>query len=190
MNKKLIWLAVVLSITFFGCVQIPSVHETRAEQLAVSSVQDVPIEYEKGALFNVEPRYIEQFEQLEITKQSGLTTFYSHYEKAIIHELEAKGYVYTNDLNADFSVKYGLALGEDFTDDQLSQELGVVPGLNATEGLAKGSFIIYIQDSAMEKRVWRGAVQGFVHDSYSEEERIERVTKVVSMVLRNALTHK
>lgn len=190
MNKKLIWVVAFLSTSLLGCVQVTPVDESRSQQLAVSSVQDYPFEYKVGDRFNVVPRHAPQFEQFDVAKRRNLNTFYKLYEKAIIKELKSKGFVHSSSPRTDFSVGYGLALGKDFTDEQLSEKFGVVPGLNEIDDLEKGSFIIYIEDSAMEKRVWRGAVQGFVQDGYSEEEQNERVTMVVNMILRQALTQQ
>ncbi len=183
MKKQLTCFAFILSLCISGCVQVNPVDENRVNQIAVSSVHDFPMNYSKGASFNLVPRFVPQFEQLDANKRKNITVFYELFAKAIIADLQAKGFVYSSTGKADFSVGYGLALDKDFNDEQINDKFGVMPGLIAADDLEKGSFIIYIEDSAMAKRVWRGAVQGFVQEGSSEQERHQRVTKMVNTVL-------
>jgi len=57
--------------------------------------------------------------------------------------------------------------------------------LKATNDLEKSSFIIYIEDRVMAKPVWRGAVQGFIQEEHSAQEREQSAMFVVSTALRS-----
>ncbi|WP_286264964.1 DUF4136 domain-containing protein [Thalassotalea atypica] len=180
MKKLIQCLALIPFILITGCVQVDSAQHSRASQLAISSVRDLPIKYPSGAKFSLSPRYSEQLSITEAQMQQA----YDVYATQIIQSLESKGYQYTTESNPHFYVGYGIALGKDLSDQAINQKFGVLPGLPSVDDLEKGSFLIYIEDSAMEKQVWRGAIQGFVHEDYSEQEREQRAAYIVNAVLR------
>jgi len=57
-------------------------------------------------------------------------------------------------------------------------------GVINSEGLDKGSFLIYIEDVATGQKVWRGAAQGFVHDDLNEGQRQQRAADIVANVMK------
>ena len=108
---------------------------------------------------------------------------YNMYAKAITQVLTAAGYQHVDNGQVDFEVGYGLALSADLSDSAISEKFGVSPGLHGQATLEKGSFLIYIEDSASQQRVWRGVAQGFVHDEYNNEQRVQRAINTVNHIV-------
>ena len=185
MNKNLIGLT-LLFVFLSGCVQVNSVPDYRSSQLAVSSVRDFPVHYKEGATFSLTPRYGEQ----QASHQAAMKQAYETYADQIIKLLEANGYQHEPNATPDFYVGYGIALNQDFSDKDLNEKFGVLPGLQDVDDMERGSFLIYIEDVVMAKPVWRGAVQGFVQDEFSAQEREQRAANVVGIVFRQFLATK
>lgn len=185
MNKNLIGLTLLLVI-LSGCVQVNSVPDHRGSQLAVSSVRDFPVSYKAGATFSLLPKYGER----QASHKANMEHVYNMYGDQIIKLLETKGYQHKPNATPDFYVGYGIALKKDFSDQELNEKFGVLPGLQDIDDMERGSFLIYIEDVVMAKPVWRGAVQGFVQDEFSAQEREQRVANVVEIVFRQFLASK
>ncbi|WP_258872169.1 DUF4136 domain-containing protein [Thalassotalea euphylliae] len=171
-------------------VQPADKDQAKQSQLAISSVRDMPISYAKGAKFSLSPKFINaSFSQAE------QASIYESYSKAVNQALLAAGYQPSNNQpsnnqQAEFTVVFGLALQQDLPDSKISEEFGVLPGLSSAERLEKGSFLIYIEDNITNQRIWRGAVQGFVHQDFSPAQREQRAVTVVNSVLSSFLSMK
>jgi len=85
--------------------------------------------------------------------------------------------------HVDFSVGFGLALKEGFSDQKLAEKFGVMLGLPEKVNLEKGNFIIFIKDSNSRSIVWRGAVQEFIDVRLDKNERIAKTSNVVNSLL-------
>ncbi len=163
-----------------ACVQVPNTPKTNKSQLAVSSVRDVPTSYQQGSTFALSPKYLEKV-SLNPEQQENA---YQMYGDAIINSLQAQGYqVATGSDTPDFLVGYGVALSEDLSDERINEIFGVTPGLHNAHAISKGSFLVYIKDVSSDQKVWRGAVQGFVQDELSAEQRLVKAKTIVNSVL-------
>lgn len=174
------------SITFIGlmmlsaCVQVVKPAVDRSSALAVSSVWDIPTKYPAGSTFSLSPKYLENVS----LKPEQIKAIYQLYAQAIIEQFSKKGYIFSeNDHGVDFYIGFAVALSNDLSDKKISEKLGVTPGLQAKDEFRKGSFLMYVEDETSRQRVWRGAVQGFVHENYNSAERKQRVDVVVVMAL-------
>ena len=176
-------IASCLVMTLIGCVQVNSEADYGAlkkEQLASSSVTDIEKQYEQGSKFSISPVHLYS-PQLR-TEELG--NIYEIYQRAIAKRLTDAGYHLSTDTqSSDFVVGFALALEADFSDETINERFGVSPGLTVLEDLEKGSFLIYIQDVESHQRIWRGAVQGFVHEELSPVQREQRASKIVDSVL-------
>ncbi|WP_448553652.1 DUF4136 domain-containing protein [Thalassotalea montiporae] len=188
MNKLCYPLMLFCTLLVSACVQTvqpTDKDQVRQSQLAISSVRDMPISYAKGAKFSLSPKFINaSFSQAE------QASIYESYSKAINQALLAAGYQPSDNGQGEFTVVYGLALQQDLPDSKISEEFGVLPGLSSAERLEKGSFLIYIEDNITNQRIWRGAVQGFVHQDFSPAQREQRAVTVVNSVLSSFLSMK
>jgi hypothetical protein len=174
-------IALAVSLLASACVTVPQAPKVKQNQLAISSVRDMPISYAAGSLFSLAPKYVEQTS----LKPEQTQNIYKLYADAIISDLSNHGFKNTLKSNDSvFHVGFEVALTSDLSDQKLSEEFGVAPGLPSNENLKKASFIIYVEDARTTEKVWRGAVQGFAHEDINEAEREQRVAAIVSRVLK------
>lgn len=181
--KKNISLALALFSCLFvsACVTVPQEKQINKNQLAISSVRDIPISYPLGSLFSLAPKYVKETS----LKPAQTQTVYKLYANAIIADLKTHGYKNTEDASSSvFHVGFGIALASDLSDEVISDKFGITPGLPSNDELKKGSFLIYIEDALTGKKVWRGAVQGFAHEDMNDTEREQRTAAIVNRVMK------
>jgi hypothetical protein len=181
--KKNISLAVILFSCLFisACVTVPQEKSVNKNQLAISSVRDIPISYPQGSLFSLAPKYVKETS----LKPEQTQTAYQFYANAIIADLNSHGFENTDDASSSvFHVGFGIALASDLSDQTINDKFGITPGLPGNDELRKGSFLIYIEDALTGKKVWRGVVQGFAHEDMNEIEREQRTTAIVNRVMK------
>lgn len=178
---KNITLSVVLATLLVGCVQVPQESLSQQSKLAISSVRDIPVSYAQGSEFSLAPKYVKETS----LKPAQTQAIYKLYADAIVADLEQHGFT-SKPLAGEvkFHVGFGVALADDLPDETINEKFGVSPGLPESDGLEKGSFLIYIEDALTGKRVWRGAAQGFAHLDISKEERKQRAENIVASVLK------
>lgn len=180
MKKKISLFVMLLSSWgLIGCVQM--VPEYNNNQLAISSVRDLPISYPKGSLFLLSPKYV-----IETSLKAEQTqAIYQIYSKAIVSDLTKNGYMNGQAMQKTaFYVGFGIALSDDFSDEKINKKFGVTPGLPEKADVKKGSFLIYIEDAITGQRVWRGIAQGFANNQLTPEQRQQRATKIVANVMK------
>ncbi len=168
----------IVCLVISGCVVVVDQPTKRQSQLAISSVWDIPKDFPVGATFKLVPKYIEDASYTAEQQQS----IYQIYADAITQSMVSRGYQHSN-TTADINLGFGVALSQDLSDVIIGEKFGVTPGLQAFGDFEKGSFLIYIEDADSSQRVWRGAVQGFVQDDYSMDERAARAAKIANMLL-------
>lgn len=180
--KKNISLLVFLSMwALVACVQVPVEKNSRANQLAISSVRDLPVSYPEGSIFSLSPKYVKETS----LKTEQTQAIYQFYSRAIVRDLQNNGFVNTlSAVQPAFYVGFGLALTDDFSDDIIIEKFGISPGLSEQNNLMKGSFLIYIEDASTGEQVWRGIAQAFAHKDLSAEQRKQRTERVVSEVMK------
>lgn len=181
--KKNITVAIALFSSLFisACVTVQVQPQVNKNQLAISSVRDIPISYSPGSQFSLAPKYVEETS----LKPEQTQAVYQLYANAIIADLNSHGFKNTADSsNSAFHVGFGVALASDLSDKTINDEFGITPGLPGNDDLKKGSFLIYIEDARTGKKVWRGAVQGFAHEDANEAEREHRTAAIVSRVMK------
>lgn len=164
-----------------GCVQVTPEQKQNNNQLAISSVRDLPFSYSQGSLFSLAPKYIKETS----LKAEQTQAIYHIYSKAIVNNLTKNGFIHEPATQqAAFYVGFGIALSDDFSDEKISEKFGVTPGLPEKLDLKRGSFLIYIEDGVTEQRVWRGIAQGFANKELTSEQRQQRAIKIVANVMK------
>jgi hypothetical protein len=183
MNKKIMLISALLAgFLLASCVQVPqeSIQTRKQNNVAISSVRDMPVNFPQGSLFSLAPKYVKET-SLKATQTQSI---YALYSNAIVNDLIQHGFnKASSSKSAAFHVGFGIALESDLSDATINEKFGVTPGLPHSEGLQKGSFLIYIQDAVTGHRVWRGAAQGFAHEDISTNEREVRVENIVNTVM-------
>lgn len=180
--KKNISVAILLLSSFFmsACVTVPQEATVNKNQLAISSVRDIPISYASGSTFSLSPKYVKETS----LKTEQTQEIYKLYSDAIIADLTERGFKESSDAKtAEFHVGFGLALASDLSDKKISEKFGITPGLPGNENFQKASFLIYIEDSQTGKKVWRGAAQGFAHEEFDKSDRQKRAEAIVKRVM-------
>lgn len=181
--KKNISIAIALfsSLIVSACVTVPQEPQVNKNQLAISSVRDIPISYSQGSQFSLAPKYVKETS----LKANQTQAIYKFYSDAIIADLNEHGFKNTTDANnAAFHVGFGIALASDLSDETINDKFGITPGLPSNDKLKKGSFLIYIEDARTGQKVWRGAAQGFAHEDNNEVERAQRTAAIVNRVMK------
>ncbi|TYK65843.1 DUF4136 domain-containing protein [Colwellia echini] len=172
--------ALISSLLISACVTVPQEPQVNKNKLAISSVRDIPISYPQGSRFSLSPKYVKETS----LKASQMQSIYKTYADAIVSDLSGNGFINISDAKAaDFHVGFEIALASDLSDKELSNEIGISPGLPANDKMKRGSFLIYIEDARSGKKVWRGAAQGFVHEDVDASERTNRAAAIVKRVL-------
>lgn len=174
-------IAFATSLFVSACVTVPQEPQRNKNQLAISSVRDIPISYSQGSQFSLAPKYVKETS----LKAEQTQTVYKLYADAIIADLINHGFKNTDDsANSAFHVGFGIALASDLSDKTINEKFGITPGLPSSGELKKGSFLIYIEDARTGKTVWRGAAQGFAHEENNDEQREHRTAKIVNRVMK------
>lgn len=174
-------IALFSSLFVSACVTVPQQTYANKNQLAISSVRDIPISYSQGSLFSLAPKYVKETS----LKAEQTQVIYKLYADAIIADLNSHGFKSTDETkNVAFHVSFGIALASDLSDTMINDKFGITPGLPNNEALKKGSFLVYIEDACTEKKEWRGATQGFAHQDSNEAQRTQRTESIVSRVMK------
>jgi len=173
-------IAFATSLLVSACVTVPQEPQLNKNQLAISSVRDIPISYSQGSQFSLAPKYVKETS----LKAEQTQSVYKLYADAIIADLSHHGFKNTDDsANSAFHVGFGIALASDLSDKTINEKFGISPGLPSHGELKKGSFLIYIEDARTGKKVWRGAAQGFAHEDLDETQRVQRAAAIVARVM-------
>lgn len=174
-------IAFATSLLVSACVTVPQEPQLNKNQLAISSVRDIPLSYSQGSQFSLAPNYVKETS----LKPEQIQSVYKLYADAIIADLSNHGFKNTDDsANSAFHVGFGIALASDLPDKTINEKFGITPGLPSSDDLRKGSFLIYIEDARTGKKVWRGAVQGFAHEGKNEAQRMQRTAAIVARVMK------
>ncbi len=180
MKYRFKFLTILLAVVLSACVQVPQERPTSKKQVAISSVRDLPTQYPAGSTFALSPKYLKHVS----FKAEQVKNIYNTYTSAIVSSLQSQGYVLADhNTPAQFYVGFGVALDDDLKDTKISDKFGISPGLQSVENMDKGSFLIFIEDADSSSMVWRGAVQGYVQEEFSEQERHNRANKIVHKLL-------
>jgi len=172
---------VLITLTLSACVQVTPESKQNNNQLAISSVRDLPFNYPQKSLFSLSPKYVKETS----LKAKQTQAVYHLYTNAIVNDLQQNGFVIAQKgQQTAFHVGFGVALSNDLSDEKINEKFGVSPGLPEKNDLNKGSFLIYIEDAITGKRVWRGIAQGFALEGITIEQRQQRTAVIVASVMK------
>lgn len=111
-------------------------------------------------------------------------------EAEIKNNIINKGLVFVESVNgASYAIAYTAALESSLDDDQIISRFGLLPGMaSVPEGdknIEKGSLIIYAFDNRSGDIIWRSAAQVGVEFERSDEERKQRVIRIVAEMFQS-----
>ena len=106
-------------------------------------------------------------------------------EKEIVKNISAKEMSFVESVNgASYAVAYTAALESSLDDSQIIQRYGLLPGNTQIptddDNIEKGSLIIYVFNTRTDSVIWRSAAQVGVHFDMTDDERKERVERIVA----------
>ena len=174
------WLLVIsIAVTTLGCVQVVE-HQPEYSNvnLAISSVWDSPSNIPKSSTYLIHPKYLKN-PSYYASKQQDI---YQVFANAIDNSMTQHGLINQQE-QPDYVVTFAVALASDLSDDEISNKLGVTPGLKTHDGEKKASFMVYVENNRTKESVWRGTVQGIIYDGLDSNERELRINHVVNGVL-------
>ena len=169
------------AITLSACVQVTNTSAIdKSAKVAISTVRDAATQFPQGSAYVVKAHYVDHAS----TPAAQQDALYGRFVGAITNNLNRNGYVQTAErTNARFQVGYGVASSNDFSDEKMNEVFGVMPGLQSSGELQKGSFVIYVQDLKTGQQIWRGVAQGFARENLNTAQQQARAQKTVDTVL-------
>ncbi len=148
MQQRIVGL-LLSALLVVGCSNTQQEIKPTASQLAISSVQDAPFFYPKGANFAIDPKFVSS----EVVSQAQEQALYQSVTLYLEQAFKARGYNFvTMEQAPDFVVKFAVALSQDLTDEMISEHFGVTPGLSNEQSLYKASVLIAVDDHKTEQR--------------------------------------
>lgn len=90
---------------------------------------------------------------------------------------------------SDLLIGFTLARESWLTDQEISQNYGIAPGLPSTRdrinGYEKGTVIIDVADAETRTLIWRGALQALPRSDIPDDARRERISESVKILIDN-----
>lgn len=110
-------------------------------------------------------------------------------EKEIKNNIVSKEFVFVESAsNAKYTIAYTAALESSLDDSEVISRFGLLPGManipKDDANIEKGNLIIYVFDNRSGDVIWRSAAQVGVEFDMSDEQRHERITRVVAEMLQ------
>ena len=109
----------------------------------------------------------------------------SLYRSEITSALSDKGFKQVTGPDSDFELGFLLALPTSLGDEQILQQFGFNPGLQAGGGnrLEKGTLVIILIDPRSGRSLWRGALQAAVDFDANDTARKQRAKLAVDQLI-------
>ena len=104
-------------------------------------------------------------------------------DEAIKHVITQKSYAFTDNRKGSLLIQYHVSLASELNDTALTLKYGLSPGLRANSLVAKeherGTLVVDIIETNLNKIVWRGAVEVFTGVEDSQEGRQKRLNGIL-----------
>ena len=172
-----------LVVTAASCVT-ESVETTPAikfSDTSVIAVGDQNAAVKKGSTFAWLPEAVRFYEDDRLEKSQVKELI----EKEIVKNISAKEMNFVESVNgSSYAIAYTAALESSLDDEQIIQRFGLLPGNTQIPtddaNIEKGSLIIYVFNTRTDSVIWRSAAQVGVHFDMTDEQRKERVERIVA----------
>ena len=124
--------------------------------------------------------------QADNIPQGGQGVSRQYIRGLIEHQLTQKGYQFSVDgKKSTYELVAAVILGDSIEGNHLAELARLYPELGeSAESLEKGTLMLGIAKPNSKILVWRSAVQVFIHEDISLQERKERLSRVVSRLLK------
>ena len=174
---------VLMSISAVSCVT-ETVETSKSVQFSDSSViavQDPNVTVTRGSTFAWMPEAVHFYEDERLANAPVRSLI----EKEIVKNMLAKEMVLVESVNgAKYAIAYTAALESSLDDSAIIRRFGLLPGNSQVphgdSNIEKGTLIIYLFENKSDAVVWRSAAQVSVKFDTSDEERKQRVERVLA----------
>jgi hypothetical protein len=170
-------------ITAASCVteSVETTPAMRFSDTSVIAVGDQNAAVKKESTFAWLPEAVRFYEDDRLEKSQVKELI----EKEIVKNISAKEMSFVESVNgASYAVAYTAALESSLDDEQIIQRYGLLPGNTQIPtddaNIEKGSLIIYVFNTRTDSVIWRSAAQVGVHFDMTDEQRKERVERIVA----------
>ncbi len=160
-------------------------------EAAVISVSDPGTAIMAGSTFSWLPEAVRFYKD----KRLGDAPIKKFIEAEIKKNLIAKELVFVDSVNGSrYAIAYTAALESSLDDAAIINRFGLLPGMaSAPKGdneIEKGSLIIYVFENKSGEVIWRSAAQVGVEFKMSDEQRKQRVERVVAEMFQSLPVQK
>jgi hypothetical protein len=177
----------ILSILIASCVtettEAPSI---KFNEASVISVSDPGASILVGSTFAWLPEAVRFYKDKRLDDVHIKTLI----EAEIKNNIKNKGLVFVESASgSSYSIAYTAALESSLDDSEIINRFGLLPGMASTpkgdEDIEKGSLIIYVFNNKSGDVIWRSAAQVGVEFNMSDEQRKQRVIRVVAEMFQS-----
>jgi len=174
---------VLISISAVSCVTetVETSKSVKFSDSSVIAVQDPGITVARGSTFSWMPEAVHFYED----ERLGNAPVRSLIEKEIVKNMLAKELVLVESVNgAKYAIAYTAALESSLDDSAIIRRFGLLPGNSQVpqgdSNIEKGTLIIYLFENKSGAVAWRSAAQVSVKFDTSDDERKQRVERVLA----------
>mgnify|MGYP001822713166 CR=1 FL=1 len=174
---------VLASLVATSCVTetVDSPNSMKFSDTAMIAVQDPNAFVTKGSTIAWLPEAVHFYEDERLADAPVKALI----EKEIVKNLLAKEMILVESANgAKFAVAYTAALESSLDDTAIIRRFGLSPGNSQVPqddtNVEKGSLIVYVFDNKTNDVIWRSAAQAGVRFDMSDDERKQRIERVMA----------
>jgi hypothetical protein len=174
---------VLASLFATSCVTetVDSPNSMKFSDTAMIAVQDPNAFVTKGSTIAWLPEAVHFYEDERLADAPVKALI----EKEIVKNLLAKEMILVESANgAKFAVAYTAALESSLDDTAIIRRFGLSPGNSQVPqddtNVEKGSLIVYVFDNKTNDVIWRSAAQAGVRFDMSDDERKQRIERVMA----------
>lgn len=182
----------IASMLVVSCVtettESPSV---KFDEAAVISVSNPGATIAAGSTFAWLPEAVRFFDDERLAD----TPIKKLIETEIKNNIENKELLFVDSVNGSrYAIAYTAALESSLADETIIRRFGLLPGMASVpkgdENIEKGNLIVYAFDNRSGEVIWRSAAQVGVKFDMSDEQRKQRVTRVVAEMFQTLPVQK
>lgn len=174
---------VLTSLAIASCVTetVDSPNSIKFSDTAMIAVQDPNAFVTKGSTIAWLPEAVHFYEDERLANAPVKSLI----EKEIVKNLLAKEMVLVESAKgAKFAIAYTAALESSLDDTAIIRRFGLSPGNSQVPqddtNVEKGSVIVYVFDNKTNDVIWRSAAQAGVRFDMSDDERKQRIERVMA----------
>lgn len=174
-------LLVAMAATSCVTETVDSPDSMRFTDTAVISVQDPNAHVIKGSTIAWLPEAVHFYQDERLANAPVKSLI----EKEIVKNVLAKEMILVESVNgAKYAIAYTAALESSLDDTAIIRRFGLLPGNSQVPqddaNIEKGTLVVYVFENSTNDVIWRSAAQASVKFDMSDDERKQRVERVLA----------